>query len=194
MQITDPQLHNIPLCRSTTYYVNPLSISYAEFGTREHPYKDLESVFVELMNYMNHVGLNITIYVMEKSTVFANSPTHIINATNVHVESYSDVKVSPDKAKLVIVQKEYRIVKPSMPNKFGILVDKIQRKEERIYARGFDVEELYFLVVNNACFNPYFTGLTFKNFRVSSDYETPGSLHTFIEALRVDTKEVALID
>lgn len=131
---------------------------------------------------------------MEKSTIFANSPTHIINATNVHIESYSEVRANPEKAKLVIVQTSSKIIPYSMSNKFNILVDKEQRRQTRIYGRGFPEAELFYLVVNNACFNPYLTGLTFKNFRVSSDYLDLRPEHTFIEPLRVDDKEVALID
>lgn len=187
-------MNDIPLCRTATYYVNPLSISNAELGTRDHPYKEFESVIVEIMNYLSHEGLNITIYVMEKSTIFANSPVHIINATNVHIESYSEVRTNPEKAKLVIVQTETKIVQYSMSNKFTILLDKEQRRDERIYARTFPEDELFILVVNNACFNPYLTGLTFKNFRVASDYLDLRPEHTFLEPLRVDDKEVALID
>jgi hypothetical protein len=101
--------------------VNPRSTSSTELGTQAHPYKDLESVFVELMNFHSHSDRNITVYIMEYSTVFASVMTHITNITQVHFESYSKVSITPSKARIVGVRHASKIVAPSMPTKFSIL-------------------------------------------------------------------------
>ena len=59
-------------CRDLTQiYVNSLSTSFIEIGTKEYPYKRLHSAFIEIWNYLS-VGEEITIYVMEDSEYVSN--------------------------------------------------------------------------------------------------------------------------
>ena len=98
-----------------------MSSSAAELGTQSHPYKDLESVFVELMNFHSHSDRNIKVFIMEASTVYASTMTHIVNITQVSFESYSEVNIVPNKARIIGVKQASKIVLPSMPKKFSIL-------------------------------------------------------------------------
>jgi hypothetical protein len=120
MKIVDFQLGGIPLWRSFVYYVNPLSTSVVELGTKAHPYKELSPVFVELMNFHSHTNRNISVFIMEFSTVYINTMS-IINITSVHFESYSNTNLKAGKAQIIGIKSDSKIVHPSMPTKFHIL-------------------------------------------------------------------------
>ena len=121
IEINDAQLQSIQLCRSLTYYVNPLSTSVTELGTQKHPYKELESVLVELMNFHAHTDRNISVMIMEQSTVYIKATNIIANITQVSFESYSENNLDAQKARIVGVKLSSRIVPPAMPSKFNIL-------------------------------------------------------------------------
>ena len=101
--------------------MNPLSTSTVELGTIEHPYKELDSAFVEITNFHFHSERNISVFVMEGSTVFIQSPTYIVNITNVHLEAYSETSRIVGLARLVGVQSVSKIISQSTPTKFNIL-------------------------------------------------------------------------
>jgi len=101
--------------------VNPLSESVVELGTEDHPYKDIESVFVEILNFHSHTQRSIKVFVMEGSTIFVNSPTYFVNITHVQIESYTEKSAVVGMARLVGIRTEDKIILPSMPSKFNIL-------------------------------------------------------------------------
>lgn len=98
--ITDPQLWNKPICRPLKYYIDESSRGFIELGTNKHPYKNLELVFVEILNFHSHSDCNITIYVKELTeNVIGLNLNYILNITKVEVWSYSDSNpISPRNA------------------------------------------------------------------------------------------------
>ena len=121
IQITDLQLHNIPLCRSFTYYVNPLSTSPVELGTKQHPYKELQSVLTDLISFHTNSNRTITVYLMEDTTNFILTPSYISNITQVNFLTYSSKSTPPSSAKIVGVELESAVVPPAISSKFNIL-------------------------------------------------------------------------
>ena len=103
IELNDPLLSGIPLCRSLVFYVDPLSPSSVELGTITHPYKELESVFLELFNVQSHSKGNITIKIREDTTNYLNEGTYIMNITQVRIESYSLKSLDIGKAKWVLI-------------------------------------------------------------------------------------------
>jgi hypothetical protein len=161
--------------------VNPRSTSSTELGTQAHPYKDLESVFVELMNFHSHSDRNITVYIMESSTVFASVMTHITNITQVHFESYSEVSITPSKARIVGVKHASKIVVPSMPTKFNILskdsidilADKSSRFAEKVTNNAsISAAEQVMIISPVSVFKMYRSGVSFVNLFLTSDYDS----------------------
>lgn len=132
-------MKNIPLCRSFTYYVNPLSTSVTELGTKSHPYKELDSVFVELMNYHTHADRIITVNILEDSTVYILKPTYISNITEVIFKPYSVNTAIARKAKIVMVNSKTPIIPPAMPTKFSILGKSHQRVLHRYSKQGLSI-------------------------------------------------------
>ena len=91
------------MCRSFEYYVNPDSSSVVELGTKEHPYKSLGYVFVELLNYHSHSDRNITVNIMEGTTNYLMiGNNNIVNITQVIIQPYSEnLLTDPGKASIV---------------------------------------------------------------------------------------------
>ena len=98
-----------------------MSISPTELGTRNHPYKEVDSVMVEIMNFHSHSDRTINVFVMEYSSIFLKTTNVIANITMVQFESYSDINTDAAKARVIGVKEDDRIVAPAMPTKFSIL-------------------------------------------------------------------------
>lgn len=115
-------MHNIPLCRSFNYYVNPQSTSVVELGTKEHPYKSFEPVLVELMNFHTGNERAVNIYIMEETIVYwLRGHTYFSNITEVNISTYSYKNENSEKANVVGVEDSSYIVPPGTPTKFNIL-------------------------------------------------------------------------
>ena len=57
-------IHGLDVCRKLDYYVNPLSESVLELGTRLHPYKNINILFRDLFNFGAGSGKSITIHLL----------------------------------------------------------------------------------------------------------------------------------
>jgi hypothetical protein len=121
-QITDSQMHSIPLCRSYEYFIDPTSKSVVELGTIDHPYKDFESVMVEILNFHTNNQRTINIYIMEDViTYWVIAESYFSDITLVNVQSYSKITAVPNKANIVGVTSTSHRVAAGVPTKFGIL-------------------------------------------------------------------------
>ena len=59
---------------------------------------------------------------------------------------------------------------------------------------GFDSDDKIALLVENAVFKPFHSGLIIKNFRIVTDYDDPSTSHAIFEPIRVDRKTVGMIN
>jgi hypothetical protein len=115
-------MHNIPLCRSFTYYVDSSSTSSVEFGTEGHPYKSYDSVNIELMNYHTGNDRSVTVYVKEETINYWLLDTiYVSNITAFSIKTYSSVRTNPNKAAFVGVEIASLVIAEGMPTKFNIL-------------------------------------------------------------------------
>ncbi|CAI2377869.1 unnamed protein product [Moneuplotes crassus] len=193
--IQDPQLHNIPVCRSFDYYVNINSGSPVELGTRGHPYKHIDSAFIEIMNFHSHSERNITIYVMEGTTMFINTVTYFVNITHVQIEAYNDNGNTLGIARMVGIKESSKVIGAAFPTKFNILSGKTFKTDEMLFDNnGFDSNDKVGLLVQNALFKPLHAGLIIKNFRVVTDYEDQPRDHEIFEPYRVDQRVLGMIN
>jgi len=119
--INDTQLGNFPLCRSFIYYVDPTSESITELGTYEHPYKELNFVFIELLNFHSHSERNITVRILEGTTTYLHKKSYIINTTEVVIEPYFKTISSGFNPKIIAVESIGAIIPPGVPTRFNIL-------------------------------------------------------------------------
>ncbi|CAI2367407.1 unnamed protein product [Moneuplotes crassus] len=193
--IKNPQLRSMPVCRDFEYYINPNSQSPVELGTQQHPYKDIQSAFVEIMNFHSHSDRNVTVFVMEGSTVFASSPTYFVNMTHVQIESYSDRVQAPRLARMVGVIEKSKLIAPGFSTKFNILVSQTLLHDQMIFENSkLDSDDKTQLLIENAVFKPFHAGLLIKNFRVVTQYDDPGTAHAIFEPYRIDTRVVGMVN
>lgn len=81
----------IPIWRSFEYFVNVESLSTIELGTRAHPYKDIESVFAEIINLHSNYERNVTVLIHKGTqTEMLIKKAYMYNMHNVSLISYSD--------------------------------------------------------------------------------------------------------
>ncbi|CAI2369723.1 unnamed protein product [Moneuplotes crassus] len=195
IMINDTQLQSIPICRDFEYYVNANSQSPVELGTEQHPYKDIQSAFTEIMNFHSHSERNVTVYVLEETTVFASSPTYFVNMTHVQMEAYNDGSSIRRLARMVGVIEKSKIISPAMPTKFRILENHTLLHNKMLFDNpGFDSDDKAQLLIENAVFKPFHAGLLIKHFRLTTQYDDPGTAHAILEPYRADTRVVGMMD
>ena len=74
-----------------------------ELGTFEHPYKDLDSVFVEILNLHAHTDREIVVYIKEDATNYLFIKRNfILNINSVQIMTYSDVFVQTNSKATII--------------------------------------------------------------------------------------------
>ena len=96
-------------------------MSTSELGTYEHPYKELNSVLVELLNFHSHSDRNITIKILEGTTTFLHKNSYILNTTRVTIEPYAKTISLGINPKIIAVDSMGAIVPPGVPTRFNIL-------------------------------------------------------------------------
>ena len=68
-----------------------MSESILELGTKQHPYKSIKAVFVELLNFHSNQDKSIFIYINGNQSYYIQDGTNfIMNITNVTINAYSD--------------------------------------------------------------------------------------------------------
>jgi hypothetical protein len=115
-------MHDIPLCRSLTYYVDSSSTSSVELGTKRHPYKSYDSVNIELMNFHTGNDRSVIVYVQEETINYWLKDTIIVsNITAFSIKTYSSEITDSNKAAFVGVEIESLVIAEGMPTIFNIL-------------------------------------------------------------------------
>ncbi|CAI2371351.1 unnamed protein product [Moneuplotes crassus] len=172
IQISDAQLNNVPLCRSFVYYVDPLSASPVELGTLQHPYKELESVLVELMNFHTNNGRSITVNIMESSINYITvSNTIISNLTSVRFQSYSKVNSDPNLAIIEALDADSKRIQAGVPTKYNILGNKDSLIESKIYTNsGFSADEIENIQKATSAFLSHRTSIYMNKIMFTTDY------------------------
>lgn len=83
IEVNHTMFSNKLICRAFEYYVDVTSNSTVELGTKEHPYKDISSAFVELLNLHSNKLRTITVNYLYLSQ------SYIIRVTNLTITTYS---------------------------------------------------------------------------------------------------------
>ena len=119
--IVNNQFGDKPICRGFNYYVDSGSTQTIELGTINYPYKSIELVFVELLNYHAHSNRTINVY-MKENTVneLLLSKNYIINITSVNFKAYSSSSTSVP-AKAVLIMKDEDVTMMSGQTQFSII-------------------------------------------------------------------------
>lgn len=90
VEISGSGIHGLKVCRKLEYYVNPLSESILELGTRKYPYKTVNLVLMELFNFLSDIESTITVKISLASYHYLDYGNVLMyNMTNVIFEPYN---------------------------------------------------------------------------------------------------------
>ena len=161
--LNNTQTGSKPYCRGFNYYVNSESLEVVELGSRRYPYKSLNLVFVELLNYFSHKDVTINVYIMERTTNYIQEAhNYLINTTQVNLLPYSNSGTSPEYATLILTDATVTLLDPK--TKFTLLKD--TTLDFRI---AFTATSLVFAFAHNSIF-AFRTTVTVSNFNIYSEY------------------------
>ena len=111
-----------------------------ELGTIDYPYKELSYAFIEILNYHSHTDRNLTVNLMEGTTIiFGLRQGNIVNMTNVDIAPYSLTSSEPAKA-TILIKDEIEIVKRP-GTLFNVMKTFEQRLDEQIFNNSGITEE-----------------------------------------------------
>lgn len=88
------------VCRTLDYYVDPHSSELLELGTLDYPYRTLKSVSSELLNFISHNEVEVTLYL--KDDVYMEDNTLlIVNMTKFTITTHPDLVSLNKRARLI---------------------------------------------------------------------------------------------
>ena len=181
--------HDLAVWRSLVYYVNVDSISVIELGTFEHPYKDLDSVFVEILNLHAHTNRNIVVYIKEDTTNYLHvSRNFILNLNNVKIMTYSNVfSEASNKATIVVTDADDANPVYGISTSFSILKSSELQIEEK-FSQSEHITDTNKDIINNevSVIMLINSSLTLCNIDIMSDYISKLSQYYTIRGSNMD--------
>lgn len=187
--IQDVYLHNISLCRSLDYYVDPTSTQVLELGTKENPYRNIGLVFLEILNIHSHTDRNITINLKESTLIYMNQlRSYIINVTNVEIRSYSEsVNNVPRSAEIYV--SNFNIPYFSPKTRFNIISNTTMRLAQNLNRPNYVEREKDIISMTDMGIIVNRANLKIDNVIVSRDVVEDRSKTTFfIRAVYLQSK------
>ena len=168
--VNDPMFGNRLICRPLQYYVDVDSDSIIELGTRDHPYKDLESVFVEVLNLHANTDRHVNVHVKENTINYMYTEHNfIISLANLTLTTYSDESNIAGKATVMAYDTDQTQAVYTMPTKFNVMVNSDLYIEAKI-TNMVDADDLSTVTQTDVLIMVYKSSITFENIDFKSDY------------------------
>ena len=182
---------DVRVCRGLEYYVDVDSHSVIELGTFQHPYKDLDSVFVEILNLHAHTGRDINVYIKEETVNYLHiSRNYILNIESIKIMTYSNAfRETNNKATIVSTDAIEVYPSYSIYTSFKILKTKELLIQEQIteseYISGRDqvtiTDDISVFMVLNSSF-------TLLNIDIVSNYTSKLSRYYTVRGISMNEK------
>jgi len=170
-------------------------MSISELGTYEHPYKELNSVFVELLNFHSHSDRNITIKILEGTMTFLHKNSYIINTTRVSIEPYIKTVSLGINPKIIAVDSTDAIIPPGVPTRFNILSKTLyfyylENTDLLINEKikddsSISQEDKDILNINSSILFIYKSNFKLNNLYITTQYELEDSFNYLFQALEM---------
>ena len=168
--VNDPMFGNRLICRPLQYYVDVDSDSIVELGTRDHPYKDLKSVFVEVLNLHTNTDRHVNVHVKENTINYMYTEhNYIISVANLTLTTYSDESNIAGKATVMAYDTDQTQAVYTMPTKFNVMVNSDLYIDTKI-TDIVDADDLPTVTQGDVLIMVYKSSITFENIDFKSDY------------------------
>lgn len=191
--ISDAQVGGRMVWRGFEYFVNKDSESVIELGTRDHPYKKLGFVFVEILNFHSHSDRNLTVYVLEGTVnEMITGGSFVVNATNVKMMTYSlNEEETMNKATILWVDNTTLI--QNFDTSFNLLSDFTLKVSQMIYVNpGITTTEKGILQQSKSWINVIRSNFEFYNFVVTTNYTLYNDNNDILRAVYLQHKRMTL--
>ncbi|CAI2367699.1 unnamed protein product [Moneuplotes crassus] len=196
MKITmnDPKLGGLPICRGYDFYVNPLSSSTTELGTADHPYKELHTVFLELLYFHSHSDKEFVIKLFEDTTNYVIEGTYLINISNLRIESYSVNQDKISKAKVVAIESVSTKPPSLIPSKLILLDSSTIDYVSKISSDADISAEDKALLLDSAdgILYVYKSNLRMDNVYLSTEYASVNIFKNFINPINAGNNVISI--
>ncbi|CAI2367919.1 unnamed protein product [Moneuplotes crassus] len=103
-------------CRTPDYYIDPFSQEILELGTLQYPYRTMKSASSEILTFLSHKQVNVTINV--KDVYIEDRSLFIMNITEITFQSHPELL---EKRKAVIIPTQLPQIGISQKARFHLL-------------------------------------------------------------------------
>ena len=184
------------VCRSLEYYINIESEHVVELGTRQYPYKDLSSVFVEIVELHSNTDRSIIINVKEDTINYLMvKQNYVININSITIKSYSDRSTSPNKATIISYDSESKNIAYVITSMFNILNrdqftvdDKLSMIDGLTDYERIIVEEEYSVITVIS------SNIYINNINIFTEYQDKSRNYRFIRLVKPQEKVFSLMN
>ena len=184
------------VCRSFEYYVNIESEHVIELGTRQYPYKDLNSVFIEIVELHSNTNRSIVINIKEDTVNYLMvKSSYIVNIENVTITSYSDRSTSPEKATIISYDSDSKNIAYVITSMFKILnTDQFTISDKLNMVDNLTMHEE--MVVNNedSVITVISTNFYISNVVILTEYQDMQRNYRFIRLVKPQEKIFSLMN
>ena len=162
------------VCRSFNYYVDSMSLQTTELGTQDFPYKDLKSVFAELLNIHSFSNSSIIIYIKEGTSNYLNTQSnYFLNINSVTLTSYSDESTNAGRATVIATDDVSAAPWYSIPTQFNMLQNSTLMFAEKVTNNAnLSSSDSASLITSNSIFTIYKTTVHFDSIDFSSNFSS----------------------
>ena len=193
--IIDTQLGERPVCRSFQYFVDTDSQSVLELGTKQHPFKNLQFVFVELLNFHSHSDRSISVYCMENTTNYIMlSMAYIINITSVTILPYNNDNTEVT-TKPTLIGQDAEILVPIRGTSFNILQNFDLRTADMI-DNNPDITDIEKQEINQSSFLLLILRSSFyiDGFDLKTEYGSKINENAFFYYIHIQERQITMLN
>lgn len=162
------------VCRDFDYYVDVLSTEVVELGTKKYPYKDLNSVFIELVNLHSNSDRTINVYVKERTINYLETKkNHVVNTNYVLFTTYSSSNSSSEKSTLIGTDDATKINLFAVPTMFNILSNTTLLLEDKLTESGeYTSSEISLITSSLSVFTITSSNVKVDNFELLTEHSS----------------------
>lgn len=174
------------VCREFDYYVDSLSSEVVELGTSTYPYKDLNSVFVELINLHGGESRNLTVYIKEDTwNILYVRKNLIIGISKIVFKSYSEDDSSNSKAIIIGTDNTALTVTYVMPTMFNILSNKTMLLSD-LYSKlgNYSIGDMELIGKELSTFTISASNVAFENLKLLTSHKLVQTNNFFFRIIK----------
>lgn len=173
--------------------MDPESEEILELGTREHPFKSLMVLFVEIFEFCNFEEFELDIFVKENSNLeVLMDKIYILRVKQVNLQIYTDDSAFFRNANITVTNGKDLSFNPT--TRFTLLSDLEVNITKKLNTLNFSDREKTDLLFENGVFIIDSSGFKMKNFNILSIVSDPKTAPTLIRPIYMLENQIDIED